>query len=138
MEDFNNLPLCLLCVYLSSYCDSCLNRGANGILHLPRLIQPSHKREKIIVWRYFIDDLFPAALASMEDHVALVLAVIDPDRHHETATFRESIPGKIPIEVLGREAVRTMIARRAIGMERDVTTARLAHERLIAHDKHSG
>ena len=95
----------------------------------------SDKFEEMIVRRYLIKNRFPTFLASVRNHITLVFPMIDTNWFHLSVAFRRAIAREILIDMLRREAERTMIPGGTVWMKADHLSAIFADERFVSHDK---
>src|SRR3989338_9049456 len=90
---------------------------------------------KIIIWCCFVRYVFPACFAFMDNHPALLTALIECDGTHECLTRGGSVSGAFLINMFGVQTVRAMIAVASVGEGFYLFAAVFAGEGFLGGDE---
>ena len=100
-----------------------------------RFVLPLYKSKNVIIGRSLIARDFFASFAFVDDHEAAFPILIEGDGLQEPCTLRQSVPRTIAVDVLGIEALRTVVAVGALAQGLNKRRALLAGEGFFARDE---
>ena len=82
--------------------------------------------------------LLAANFTTVNDHPALISAVIEADGFHESMTLAQAVTGSVTVDMFTVQTLRAVIPIGTCRKRRDIEAAMLTRERFLAGDEGHG